>query len=63
MSRPDNRNDNELRPVSFQTGVQRGPLGSVMITQGNTVVLCAATKPLSLLAGSNSTNGGPAGWR
>jgi len=43
MSRPDNRNDNELRPVSFQTGVQRGPLGSVMITQGNTVVLCAAT--------------------
>lgn len=43
MSRPDNRNDNELRPVSFKAGVQRGPLGSVMITQGNTVVLCAAT--------------------
>lgn len=43
MSRPDGRQDDELRPVSFKTGVQRGPLGSVMISQGNTVVLCAAT--------------------
>ncbi|HOD00683.1 MAG TPA: ribonuclease PH [Myxococcota bacterium] len=43
MPRPDARGDDQLRPVSFTLGVQRGPAGSVMITQGNTVVLCAAT--------------------
>lgn len=43
MSRLDGRNDDQLREVTIKTGVQRGPLGSVMISTGNTVVLCAAT--------------------
>lgn len=55
MPRSDGRMDDKLRPVSFTFGVQRGPAGSVMITQGNTVVLCAATlqdKVPGWLAGS-----------
>jgi ribonuclease PH len=43
MPRFDGRTDDQLRKVTIQTGIQRGPLGSVMITTGNTVVLCAAT--------------------
>jgi len=57
MPRNDGRKDDELRPVSFSLGVQRGPAGSVMITQGGTVVLCAATvqdKVPGWLAGKGS---------
>ncbi|MFT5429987.1 MAG: ribonuclease PH [Myxococcota bacterium] len=43
MARPDGRAPNALRPVSFETGLQRSAAGSVLISFGNTRVICAAT--------------------
>ncbi len=41
--RHDGRLTNDLRPVTFQLGVQRFAEGSVMVSFGNTQVLCAAS--------------------
>jgi ribonuclease PH len=41
--RTDGRRTDELRPVRLEPGYTRYAEGSVLITQGNTVVLCNAT--------------------
>jgi len=41
--RADGRTPNQLRPVSFQLGVQKWAEGSCLIRFGDTQVLCAAT--------------------
>ena len=41
--RNDGRRTNELRPVKLELGYTRYAEGSVLISQGNTVVLCNAT--------------------
>lgn len=41
--RPDGRRRDQLRNVKMETGYTRYAEGSVLITQGNTVVLCNAT--------------------
>ena len=43
MSRPDGRQPNELRPVSFETGVTKHAEGSVLTKFGDTHVLCNVT--------------------
>ena len=43
MSRIDSRQPSELRTVSFQTGIAPHAHGSVLISFGNTQVICAAT--------------------
>lgn len=41
--RPDQRKNNELRPLSLELGVSRYAEGSALIKFGNTHVLCSAT--------------------
>ena len=43
MTRADGRTPDQLRPVSFELGVQRNPAGSALVTFGDTRVLCAAS--------------------
>ncbi len=43
MSRADGREDDSLRTVSIQRGFQRWPAGSVLISFGDTRVLCSAS--------------------
>ncbi|PLY01334.1 MAG: ribonuclease PH [Desulfuromonas sp.] len=43
QQRHDGRADNELRPVSFETGYTRYAEGSVLVSFGETRVLCNAT--------------------
>ncbi|HWN31927.1 MAG TPA: ribonuclease PH [Pseudonocardia sp.] len=43
MTRADGRADDELRPVTIVRGFQRHPAGSVLISYGETKVLCAAS--------------------
>ncbi len=43
MSRPDQRRANELRPVSFIPNIAPHADGSVLVSFGNTRVICAAT--------------------
>ena len=43
MSRIDGRNFNELRDVRFKTDFVKFPEGSVLVTCGNTKVLCCAS--------------------
>ena len=43
MSRIDGRNFNELRDVRFETDFVKFPEGSVLVTCGNTKVLCCAS--------------------
>ncbi len=40
--REDGRQANEIRPAAIQTGIQKYPDGSVLITCGDTKVICAA---------------------
>jgi ribonuclease PH len=42
-SRIDGRRDDEMRPVTIETGVSRYAEGSVMIAQGETRVLCTVS--------------------
>ena len=42
MSRPNNRLDNELRPVQMKAGFVKHPDGSVLMESGDTIVLCSA---------------------
>jgi ribonuclease PH len=39
----DGRQDNEMRPISMQTGFTTQPAGSVLVRFGNTMVLCTAS--------------------
>ncbi len=41
--RSDGRKAHELRPVQFETGLQRDPAGSVLVSFGETKVLCSVT--------------------
>jgi ribonuclease PH len=43
MSRPDGRRNDELRPVTIESGFQRHAEGSALIKTGDTWVLCAAS--------------------
>ena len=43
MTRFDGRNNDQLRPVTIETGVQEYAEGSVMISTGSTRVLCAVS--------------------
>lgn len=43
MSRPDGRENNQLRPVSFVPHVAPNAAGSVLVSFGKTRVICAAT--------------------
>lgn len=43
MTRHDNRADNELRAITIETDYLIHPEGSVLITVGNTKVICTAT--------------------
>jgi ribonuclease PH len=42
-SRTDGRGADTLRPITIETGIQRNPEGSVVLTQGGTKVLIAAS--------------------
>jgi len=42
MTRADGRAHDELRPVTFEPGIQAGPAGSVLVSFGATRVICAA---------------------
>jgi len=43
LIRPDNREADQLRTISFQTGIAPNSAGSVLACFGNTRVICAAT--------------------
>lgn len=43
MTRPDKRQNDELRPISFEHGIAPHATGSVLVSFGNTRVICAAT--------------------
>ena len=43
MTRIDRRDQDQLRPVTIETGVQEFAEGSVMISTGKTRVLCAVS--------------------
>lgn len=43
MSRPDGRQPDELRPISFIPNVAAHATGSVLVSFGNTRVICSAT--------------------
>lgn len=42
MTRPDNRQNDEMRPVRFTPGFTKNPDGSVLVQTGDTMVLCTA---------------------
>lgn len=42
MTRPNNRQNNEMRSVKITPGFVKNPDGSVLIQTGNTMVLCSA---------------------
>lgn len=43
FARPDQRAVGQLRPVKFETGIAPHALGSVLVSFGNTRVICAAS--------------------
>jgi ribonuclease PH len=43
MTRPDGRQPDQLRPISFTPGIAPHATGSVLVGFGNTRVICAAT--------------------
>lgn len=43
MTRPDGRNPDQLRNITFQAGIAPHATGSVLVSFGNTRVICAAT--------------------
>lgn len=57
MTRPNNRQNNEMRPVRFTPGFTKNPDGSVLVQTGDTMVLCTAmveAKVPPFLKGSGS---------
>lgn len=43
FARPDARSVDQLRPINFETGIAPHALGSVLVSFGNTRVICAAS--------------------
>ena len=43
MTRPDGRKNDELRPISFIPNVAPNATGSVLVSFGDTRVICSAT--------------------
>ena len=43
FTRPDARAVDQLRPVTFETGIAPHALGSVLVSFGHTRVICAAS--------------------
>lgn len=43
FSRPDGRDNDELRPISFEANFAPNATGSVLVSFGNTKVICGAT--------------------
>lgn len=43
MTRPDGRQNDQLRPITFKPGIAPHATGSVLVSFGNTRVICAAT--------------------
>lgn len=43
MQRPDNRENDQLRPISFIPGIAPNATASVLVSFGNTKVICAVT--------------------
>lgn len=43
MTRPDGRNHDQLRPITFQSGIAPHATGSTLVSFGSTRVICAAT--------------------
>jgi ribonuclease PH len=60
-TRQDGRTHDELRPVSFQTGIAPAAAGSVLISFGNTKVICAASIEKGVPRWMNQ-QGVPGGW-
>ena len=57
MTRPNNRQNDEMRPVRFPPGFTKSPDGSVLVQTGATMVLCTAmveAKVPQFLRGSGS---------
>ncbi len=59
MSRVDGRTNEALRPVEFKRGYLKHPEGSVLITTGETKVICTATLELGV---PGWLNGSGQGW-
>ena len=62
MSRPDDRDIDELRPVSIETGFTDVPMGSVLIRAGATTVLCTASVEEDVPRWMKRQDGPPRGW-
>ena len=60
-SRPDGRACDELRKISFQTGFAANATGSVLVSFGNTKVICAVTAEKKVPAWMNALVP-PKGW-
>src|SRR3954463_1244560 len=56
--RPDGRRPDELRPVEITPGYLKTAEGSVLVTMGNTQVLCAASVETSVPAFLRNTGKG-----
>src|SRR5690349_14298489 len=61
-SRHDRRTSNQLRPVSFQRGFTRHAGGSVLVSFGNTRVLCTAMLERDLPPWLKAKGPGSGGW-
>ncbi|MDH4212350.1 MAG: ribonuclease PH [Candidatus Odinarchaeota archaeon] len=59
MSRADGRTNDALRPVEFKRGYLKHPEGSVLITTGETKVICTATVETGV---PGWLNGSGQGW-
>ena len=42
FNRPDGRDKNQLREIKFEPGIAQNASGSVLVSFGNTKVICAA---------------------
>ncbi len=56
--RPDARFPTDLRPLSFELGLQRNAAGSVLVRQGNTHVLCTVMVEEKVPAHRMASGGG-----
>ena len=56
--RPDARIPTDLRPLSFELGLQRNAAGSVLVRQGNTHVLCTVMVEEKVPAHRMASGGG-----
>ena len=61
QTRKDGRAPDQLRPISFQLDFQRSPAGSVLVSCGNTRVICAASVVDSVPRWMSAENK-PGGW-